>query len=233
MLCSLFSLLFSAFSFFPSLLLFPLLSFLFPSITTQNTASRPHWLTASRDISLTSTCEASSSVGIFGGCASLPFGYSNRLPSFLSALSPSSLSLISPPTAQWSQMSVDNLTDLFSSATKLVHVEKGDLCLDEIIRKKLAEVASSIPEWRGSGCLLADIGDFLVRASIIFSGLADAVVHGQHIDTHTELKIQEMEEDHDFSELSYLDYLNAKHLALKCVPIGFSLLYSPAAISPI
>ena len=73
----------------------------------------------------------------------------------------------------------------------------------------------SVPLWGDVGCTLAEIGDFLVRATCILSKLAEHVVYGEHIKIYTEMKIQESENDNDFSELNFFDYLEDKHKALK------------------
>ncbi|KAE9378262.1 hypothetical protein N431DRAFT_435425 [Stipitochalara longipes BDJ] len=112
-------------------------------------------------------------------------------------------------------MSTDILNELFVSATKFN--DSRDPCLNAIIRPALAELALSIPLWDDVGCTLAEIGDFLVRATSILSKLAEHVVYGEHIRIYTEMKIQESENDNDFSELNFLDYLEDKHKALKSI----------------
>jgi hypothetical protein len=87
--------------------------------------------------------------------------------------------------------------------------------LDEILSAKMAEIVASTPVSPDSGCLLNDMGDFLVRASAALARLAEAVVHGPHIDVYIEKRIKEMEEQHDFSELGTLDYIDEKHSSLK------------------
>lgn len=114
-------------------------------------------------------------------------------------------------------MSTDQLTELFGSAARLQ--DSQDAWLREIIRIQVEEATrtTSAPEWPVSECLLVGLGEFLVQASTVLSRLADGVVYGQHIDIYTDRRIQEMEEDHDFSELNFLDYMNEKHSSLKCV----------------
>lgn len=79
----------------------------------------------------------------------------------------------------------------------------------------MAEIVASTPVSPDSGCLLNDMGDFLVRASAALARLAEGVVHGPHIDVYIEKRIKEMEEQHDFSELGTLDYIDEKHSSLK------------------
>jgi hypothetical protein len=87
--------------------------------------------------------------------------------------------------------------------------------LDGIIKKKLAEIIRLIPPWPDRGCLLADMGEYLVRSAWMLSRLAYSVVYGQYVDVYTRSKIAEMEREHDFSELDALDYLDEKHSSLK------------------
>ena len=87
--------------------------------------------------------------------------------------------------------------------------------LDEIVSAKIAEIASNAPASSDSGCLLNDMGDFLVRASAALARLADGVVHGPHIDVYIGKRIKEMEQEHDFSELGTLDRIDEKHSSLK------------------
>jgi hypothetical protein len=105
-------------------------------------------------------------------------------------------------------MSAEILTQLFLGETQ-------NTWLDEILRQQVAEVAASEPALTPSGCLLTDMGDFLVRATNILSRLANGVVHGQHIKIYTKEKVREMREDHDLSELSSLEYMDKKHTSLK------------------
>jgi hypothetical protein len=87
--------------------------------------------------------------------------------------------------------------------------------LDEIVSAKIAEIAMDAPTSPDSGCLLDDMGDFLVRASAALARLADGLVHGPHIDLYVKKKMKEMEQKDDFSELSTLDYIDEKHSSLK------------------
>lgn len=89
--------------------------------------------------------------------------------------------------------------------------------LDEIVSAKIAEIATNASVSPDSGCLLSDMGDFLVRASASLARLAEGVVHGPHIDVYVEKRIKEMEQEHDFSELGALDYIDEKHSSLKAI----------------
>lgn len=66
-----------------------------------------------------------------------------------------------------------------------------------------------------SGCLFADAGDFLARATMLLAQLATGIVHSKHMDAYIVEKTDEMEEDHEFSQLDVLDYLDAKHASIK------------------
>ena len=87
--------------------------------------------------------------------------------------------------------------------------------MDDIVYRQLGEAIMSVLECRSSGCLLTDIGNFLIQSSTLVSRLADGMVNGQHVAVNTTQAIEEMEKDNDFSELDLLDYMNKKHLLLK------------------
>ena len=97
----------------------------------------------------------------------------------------------------------------------LTSQESPNQWLDGIIKEKLAEIIRLVPQLPDQSCLLADMGEYLVRSTWMLSRLADSVVYGQHVDIYTRSKITEMEREHDFSELGTLDYLDEKHSSLK------------------
>jgi hypothetical protein len=109
-------------------------------------------------------------------------------------------------------MSAEILAQLFLGETQNPR-------LDEILRQQVAEATASEPGLAPSGCLLTDMGNFLLRATNILSGLANGIVYGQHIHTYTKEKVREMKEDHDFSELNPLEYMEEKHASLKFVTV--------------
>jgi hypothetical protein len=119
-------------------------------------------------------------------------------------------------------MSAEILTQLF--------LETQNPRLDEILREQFAKVTASEPGLTPSGCLLTDMGNFLLRATNILSGLANGIVTGQHIHTYTDEKVQEMAEDHGFSKLDPIEYMNDKHTYLMFVtvdrPLSCSILTS-------
>ena len=109
-------------------------------------------------------------------------------------------------------MSTDLLSQLLLSAGI---AESQELWLDAIIRRQVAGATASIPEFAASGCLLVDMGNFLLRATFLLSRVARGLVNGDHVDIYVNTKIQEMENYDDFSDLSPLDDLNKKHSLLK------------------
>ena len=66
-----------------------------------------------------------------------------------------------------------------------------------------------------SGCLLEDMGVLLVKTSSLLSDVALSLAEGQHIKDYSNLRIEQIEQENDFSELSLLDYLEAKHSSLR------------------
>jgi hypothetical protein len=105
-------------------------------------------------------------------------------------------------------MSAETLTQLFLGETQ-------NPWLDEILRQQVAKVKASEPGLTPSGCLLTDMGDFLLRATNILSRLANDIVYGQHIHIYTKKKLREMKEDHDLSDLSPLEDMDEKHTSLQ------------------
>lgn len=101
-------------------------------------------------------------------------------------------------------MSVEALTQLFLCETQ-------NPWLDEILRQQIAEITASEPGLIPSGCLLTDMGDFLLRATKILSRLANDIVCGEHIHIYAREKARR--EDHDLSNL--LNYMDKKHTSLK------------------
>ena len=68
---------------------------------------------------------------------------------------------------------------------------------------------------QNSGCLLEDIGGLLIKTSSLLSDVAVSLADGQHIKDYSNLRIEQIEQENDFSELGLLDYLEAKHSSLR------------------
>jgi hypothetical protein len=123
-------------------------------------------------------------------------------------------------TTTFLAMSAEILTQLFIGETR-------NPWLDEMLRQQMAEAAALEPALNPSGCLFTDMGEFLVRATNILSRVANGVVHDQQrITKYIDKKAREMREDHDFSKLSPLVYMNEKHTCLKFATVDRSLSYS-------
>jgi len=86
-----------------------------------------------------------------------------------------------------------------------------------IVEEKLATIRIPLPEWQDSGCLLADMGQFLLRSTHHLSQLANSVANGHHVDIYIKQKVEDIEQESDFSDLETLDYLDQKHNSLKSV----------------
>jgi hypothetical protein len=109
-------------------------------------------------------------------------------------------------------MSTDPLNGLFTDLLGL-----HNTWLDSIIRENVRKFASSRVPFQASGCLLTDIGDFLVRMMEQVARLVEELATGDHIYTYTNRKAQEMEDETSFSELHSLEHLENAHRSLKCV----------------
>ncbi|KAL8791322.1 MAG: hypothetical protein Q9195_005941 [Heterodermia aff. obscurata] len=74
---------------------------------------------------------------------------------------------------------------------------------------------------QNSGCLLEDIGTLLIKTSSLLSDLAVSLAEGQHIKDYSNLRIEQIEQQNDFSELGLLDYLETKHISLRLLAANF------------
>jgi hypothetical protein len=110
-------------------------------------------------------------------------------------------------------MATDPLLDLFLSG-----LANPNIWLENISRQEIADIRNSSIERQDSGCVLADMGDFLVRATLLLSQLPDSMTAEKHVSIYTSAKLEEMDRKDDFSELHGLDYLHKKHASLKSVP---------------
>ncbi|KFY16396.1 hypothetical protein V492_01381 [Pseudogymnoascus sp. VKM F-4246] len=86
-----------------------------------------------------------------------------------------------------------------------------------IVQEKLPDIRIPVPEWQDSGCLLADMGDYLLRSTHHLSQLADGVVNAHHVYIYIKQRVDNIEQENDFSDLETLDYLDEKHNSLKLI----------------
>lgn len=84
--------------------------------------------------------------------------------------------------------------------------------------QKVSELATIPREPSDPGCLFGDMSGFLVQAIAALSHLADGLIDGEHMDAYLNHKLNDMEQEHGFSELTILDTLNDKRLSLKWEP---------------
>jgi len=111
-------------------------------------------------------------------------------------------------------MSRDASLDLLLRAARS-HDEPSDHWLHDIVDKELASIATTLPEWHNTQCLLQDLGNFLTRTTTLLSRLAERVVSGQELHQYVENRIKEIDHENDFSDLGGLSYMNEKHASLK------------------
>jgi hypothetical protein len=96
-----------------------------------------------------------------------------------------------------------------------VNYRGNNTWLETIVKKELAQILANQPPLPDSGCLLADIGNFLVQAIATLSQLSRSVVTGEHVDIFVKSRIEEMENQDGFSNLMPMDYMHDKHNSLK------------------
>lgn len=89
--------------------------------------------------------------------------------------------------------------------------------LRELVEKEIEALSEhlGIDDAHISGCLLEDIGVLLLETLSILSEVAVSLAEGQHIKDYSNVRIEQMEKENDFSELSILEYLDAKHSSLR------------------
>jgi len=87
--------------------------------------------------------------------------------------------------------------------------------LVDLIESHLTRLPPIAAGWPDSPCLLADIGEYLIRCIRTLSQLADELAQGQHINLYATQTIDDMNYDTDFSDLGLLDYFDNKHASLK------------------
>ncbi|EER45129.1 predicted protein [Histoplasma capsulatum H143] len=90
-----------------------------------------------------------------------------------------------------------------------------DMAFVKLVEERRAQLSLVAADWPDSPCLLADIGEYLVRSAVILSHLAKDLADGQHIKVYATQTINDMKKDTDFSDLDPLDYFDAKHSSLK------------------
>ncbi|KAG5296979.1 hypothetical protein I7I48_05958 [Histoplasma ohiense] len=90
-----------------------------------------------------------------------------------------------------------------------------DMAFVELVEERRAQLSLVAADWPDSPCLLADIGEYLVRSAVILSHLAKDLADGQHIKVYATQTINDMKNDTDFSDLDPLDYFDSKHSSLK------------------
>ena len=64
-------------------------------------------------------------------------------------------------------------------------------------------------------CLMSDLGEFLIHALEILGRFATDSIYGEDVTVYTQHRLQQLEEEGDFSDLGVADYLDDKHAALK------------------
>jgi hypothetical protein len=113
---------------------------------------------------------------------------------------------------------ISNLMDFADPLQKLL-IEQAthNGSLHRLVEDQLTAIIGLVPapSESSSSCLLADIGDYLVRSSTVLSRLADSVASGPHIESYVNATMDVMERETGFSDLQLLEYMNSKHSSLQ------------------
>lgn len=107
-------------------------------------------------------------------------------------------------------MATDPLNGLFSDL-----LPQPNTWLDGLIRDQVRKSRRLPPPRVASGCVLADMGEFLVLAMEQLTRFVEIFVNGSHVGIYTRVKVREMEQEHGFSELDEFEYLDDIHHRLK------------------
>lgn len=107
----------------------------------------------------------------------------------------------------------DPLSGLFSNL-----LGAPNTWLDGVVRARVGSVAARGPAPMASGVVLVDIGDFLLKVLEQMSRFVESFVSGDHINTYIRSMVNQMENEHGFSELDELEYLDKIHRSLKSMP---------------
>ena len=100
------------------------------------------------------------------------------------------------------------LEEFYTAAASLEsNQRKIDESIENIVRQELSKDEAT--------CMLALIGDFVVRATKSLSRLTDALVVGEHINGNSNDRMEEMVEDDGFSDMTYVEYMEDKHAILR------------------
>lgn len=102
----------------------------------------------------------------------------------------------------------DSLEDFFAAAASLDSNQRRiDESIECIVRQELGR--------DDAACMLALIGDFVVRATKSLSKLTNALVVGDHINENSDDRMEEMIAEDGFSDMTYVEYMVEKHAGLR------------------
>ncbi|KAB8336716.1 hypothetical protein FH972_021025 [Carpinus fangiana] len=90
-----------------------------------------------------------------------------------------------------------------------------DTRLRGVVARELENLDSTLPFSPDSQCLLIRSGEFVVHAASLLAAIASNLASGRHVAGYTESILQEMDEANDFSDMTSLDQMHAKHVYLK------------------
>ena len=119
-------------------------------------------------------------------------------------------------------MSAEFLPGFFSSAGASHTMEAEDAWLSRLVSDKIYEVrandTSSNPGWVvDPGCSLANMQNFLLKASIMLAQLARALVHSDEINIYCRSKVQKAVSENSLFDFKQEAYLSRKERYLKYV----------------
>jgi hypothetical protein len=115
-------------------------------------------------------------------------------------------------------MSTMILEELFTRAASLDDDQRRiDQSLETILRAELTRSISSVSGWEDTACTLAQIGEFVVRATIMLSQLTNRLVDGDHVHKYTQDRMRDMNNEHELSDMTFMYYMSDKLASLKLV----------------
>lgn len=88
--------------------------------------------------------------------------------------------------------------------------------LENLTATHLAEIVAALPQPEvNTGCILADIGNYLIRSMTMLSQLSIILANGHHVRQYADKGLDFVYRANGFSDLDIIHYMNSKHQALR------------------
>ena len=122
-------------------------------------------------------------------------------------------------------MSVTDFSQQFFQSAQTISLGRGpeetqDTWINYLLSSELPDAISEAqranrPRQALNECLLVDTGEMVMHLLHILSQLAHNMIYGRRMVDYSELKVKELREREDLSDLTEIDYIHTKHNSLK------------------